>query len=149
MADQKDHPDLGDFAALEPSRRNFLRLLSAAGFSAPVLVVLDRSSAQAHAPAPDPTPTPTPTPTPQVPQTSRIKGKSRLTTGRGSYTFSSPTPGATFECRLDGGAWKACSSPLVVKTKKLDTGAHQLRVRAVLAGVPDPTPSVKTFTVIR
>ena len=47
MADSKDRPDLGDFAALEPSRRRFLTLLSAAGFTAPVLVVLSPSDARA------------------------------------------------------------------------------------------------------
>ena len=88
-------------------------------------------------------------PTALVPATSRIKGKKRLTKDRGRYTFFTPTPGATLECRVDHGAWKACSSPYVVKTKKLATGQHKLSVRAVLAGVPDPTPSVKKFTVIR
>jgi large repetitive protein len=52
-----------------------------------------------------------------------------------TVTFSSPDPGARFECRVDGGAWVACASPLSVP------GAHQLAVRSVdAAGNADPTP---------
>jgi hypothetical protein len=82
-----------------------------------------------------------------VPETSAIKGRKRID-GRGVFTFSSPSPGATFERSIDHGPWKPCTSPLVVKTKKLAMGPHVLRVRAVLAGVADPTPSVKRFVVV-
>ena len=63
------------------------------------------------------------------------------------FGFSSPTAGATFQCKLDKGKWKTCTSKHKVKTKKLKTGKHTLRVRAVLAGTVDPTPSVKKFKV--
>jgi hypothetical protein len=53
-----------------------------------------------------------------------------------SVTFSSADSGATFQCRLDGGGWAACASPLRVP------GAHQLAVRAIdAAGNADQTPS--------
>ena len=69
----------------------------------------------------------------------------------------------TFQCRVDKtrhqqtGAtgpkgkkpvpWRACQSPVKVKTKTLKLGRHTLYVRAVLAGVPDRTPSKKKFKV--
>jgi hypothetical protein len=53
-----------------------------------------------------------------------------------TVTFSSADSGAAFQCRLDGGGWAACASPLRVP------GAHQLAVRAVdAAGNADQTPS--------
>ena len=53
-----------------------------------------------------------------------------------TVTFSSGDTGAGFQCRLDGGAWAPCVSPLHVP------GPHQLAVRSVdAAGNPDPTPS--------
>ncbi|MEA2381576.1 MAG: large repetitive protein [Solirubrobacteraceae bacterium] len=53
-----------------------------------------------------------------------------------TVTFSSGDPGAGFQCRLDGGAWAPCVSPLRV------AGGHQLAVRSVdAAGNADPTPS--------
>ena len=55
---------------------------------------------------------------------------------------------ATFECQIDTGAFKACSSPFKLKTKKLKTGKHTLTVRAVQpAGNADPTPSTFKFKV--
>jgi hypothetical protein len=53
-----------------------------------------------------------------------------------TVTFSSGDPGARFECRVDGGAWVACASPLLL------AGPHQLAVRSVdAAGNADPSPS--------
>lgn len=45
----------------------------------------------------------------------------------GSFSFSSEA-GATFECRLDTGAWGSCSSPRAYSS--LAQGAHTFRVRA-------------------
>jgi Ca2+-binding RTX toxin-like protein len=88
------------------------------------------------------------TPPPVVPQTSRIKGKKTYAKPVvAKFGFSSPTAGATFQCKLDKGRWKACTSRHKVKTAKLKVGKHKLQVRAVLAGVADPTPSVKKFKV--
>jgi hypothetical protein len=55
-------------------------------------------------------------------------------------------PGATFECRLDGGGWEACASPL--ELTGLGVGTHVLRVRATdPAGNVDPTEAVWTWTI--
>jgi hypothetical protein len=54
-----------------------------------------------------------------------------------TVTFTANDPGAHFQCSTDGGAWRACASPLSIP------GAHQLSVRAVDgAGNVDPTPPV-------
>jgi Ca2+-binding RTX toxin-like protein len=89
-----------------------------------------------------------PPPPPVVPETSKISGKKTWAKPAvAKFGFSSPTAGATFQCKLDKGKWKTCTSKHKVKTKKLKTGKHTLRVRAVLAGTVDPTPSVKKFKV--
>jgi Putative esterase len=46
-----------------------------------------------------------------------------------SLTFTSNDPAATFQCRLDGGAFAPCVSP--VNYSGLATGNHTLRVRAI------------------
>jgi Ca2+-binding RTX toxin-like protein len=77
-----------------------------------------------------------------APETGAITGPKKVKAGvKASYTFSSPTPGATFQCQLDGkGAWKSCASPYTLRTKKLKPGKHTLRVRAVTS-TPDASPS--------
>jgi subtilisin len=63
-----------------------------------------------------------------------------------TFAFSSPTPGATFECSVDGGAFEDCSSPHT--TAPLPDGQHQVAIRAVdVAGAVDATPAVDSFTV--
>ena len=72
---------------------------------------------------------------------------------RPSSRSRSSTAGATFQCKLDKKAWKTCTSPFKVATKNLkaskDGTKHVVRVRAVLAGVVDATPSKKTFKVVK
>jgi hypothetical protein len=58
--------------------------------------------------------------------------------------FTSPAAGATFECQLDGAAYAACTSP---KSLAVANGAHTVNVRALAAGVYDPTPATTTFSV--
>ena len=63
-----------------------------------------------------------------------------------SFSFSSNNGGATFECRLDGGSWAACASP--VSYGALVDGVHTFDVRATDAvGNTDPTPASFTWTV--
>jgi hypothetical protein len=84
-----------------------------------------------------------------APETDKIAGPKKLTKGqKATFTFGSSIAGSTFECRVDKAAFKACASPLKVKTKKLKAGKHTLEVRAV-AGGADPTPSVFTFKVVK
>ena len=62
------------------------------------------------------------------------------------FLFSSGGPGATFECRLDGGGWSACANPK--EYSGLSNGSHTFDVRATSgAGIVDPTPATYTWTI--
>ncbi|HEY6728357.1 MAG TPA: hypothetical protein VI197_30310 [Polyangiaceae bacterium] len=64
----------------------------------------------------------------------------------GSFEFSSDEAGATFECRIDGGALSPCPSSFT--TGVLSDGEHTLEVRAVdTAGNADGTPASHTWTI--
>lgn len=87
----------------------------------------------------------------QGPETRLDSGPKRRTKKKkATFEFSSPAVGATFECSVDGrapkgaGAFVACSSPLTVRVRK---GRHDFQVRAVLGGVPDPTPAEQAWRV--
>ena len=63
-----------------------------------------------------------------------------------SFTFSSSEPGSSFECRVDGGAYSSCASPLT--TSALGNGPHSFDVRATdPSGNRDATPASRSFTV--
>jgi hypothetical protein len=94
--------------------------------------------------------TPPPAPATTAPDTT-VSGKRKIKTRkrkvRVTWTFASPTPGATFACSLDGAPFAPCTSPF---TKKLRRGAHTLAVRASdAAGNLNPTPAAFTTKVKR
>ncbi|MDQ2969172.1 MAG: chitobiase/beta-hexosaminidase C-terminal domain-containing protein, partial [Actinomycetota bacterium] len=64
-----------------------------------------------------------------------------------TFTFSSNETGSTFECRVDGGGWTSCSSPLTI-SPALSQGTHTFDVRAIdQAGNIDPTPASYTWII--
>jgi subtilisin family serine protease len=71
-------------------------------------------------------------------------GTTRETTA--AFTFSAGEAGASFECRLDDGAFTACTSPGMYSA--LGAGTHAFAVRAIdAAGNADPTPATRTWTI--
>jgi hypothetical protein len=83
------------------------------------------------------------------PDTGIRKGPKKKTFKRHfKFEFGGSEPGVTFECQLDEGGWKACTSPTEVKGLK--RGKHVFAVRAIdQASNPDPTPADRRWKVIR
>jgi large repetitive protein len=82
-----------------------------------------------------------------APNTTITSGPSTPTNQTGaSFSFSASEAGSTFQCRLDGGAWLACTSPAAFTS--LTPGAHTFEVRATdPVGNTDPTPAGRSWTV--
>ncbi len=81
-----------------------------------------------------------------LPTTNLVTAPSGATTSTSaSPTFNTPTSGATLECKLDAGAWVACTSPRSLTG--LAEGSHTFSVRAVYGGLSDDTPATATWTV--
>ncbi len=79
------------------------------------------------------------------PNTTITKGpKKKTKKKKATFEFSSDTPGATFECRVDDKPFQPCTSPFKVKVKK---GKHSFEVRAVANGVPDGSPAEQNWKV--
>ena len=73
--------------------------------------------------------------------------KKRTKRKRATFFFTSNEAEPTFRCRLDGGAWRSCSSPA---SFRVGTGRHRFQVRARDAvGNLDPTPAAYTWKVRR
>ncbi len=82
-----------------------------------------------------------------APETSIVSGPpATTTTTQPTLTFSSTEAGSTFQCRIDGAAFAACTSPFVAPP--LAPGVHTFQVRSQdPAGNIDSTPASVTFTV--
>jgi Bacterial Ig domain/Bacterial Ig-like domain len=94
--------------------------------------------------------TTTPSPPPgdtTPPDTTITSGPSDPTTSTSaSFAFTSSESGSTFECKLDDGAYAACTSPK--SYSGLGAGPHTFTVRAKdAAGNTDTTPATKTWTI--
>jgi hypothetical protein len=80
------------------------------------------------------------------PSTSFSSGPPAVTRARSAtFAFASPDDHATFECRLDDGAWSGCSSP--ISYTGLSGGTHTAYVRATAEGRVNPTPTGRSWTV--
>jgi hypothetical protein len=81
------------------------------------------------------------------PQTMIASGPSGLVaSSEATFEVGSDDPAASFECRLDGGSWASCASPVALSG--LADGAHTFDVRAIdLAANQDTTPASRTWTV--
>jgi subtilisin-like proprotein convertase family protein len=79
----------------------------------------------ADPPAP---PAPPDTSSPNATITKGPKDKTKKKTATFEFTGTDTRAIATFQCRLDNGAFAACTSPFTVKVKK---GRHNFQVRAV------------------
>jgi hypothetical protein len=81
---------------------------------------------------------------PETAVTSAPSGVTRSTSA--VARFSSSEVGSTFQCRLDGSSWTACTSPKVLTG--LAVGAHTFLVRAIdRAGNADRTPATVKWRV--
>lgn len=81
-----------------------------------------------------------------APNTRITSGPSGLIAKKSAtFGFTSKPRGATFQCRMDAGAWASCTSPK--RYTGLSQGSHTFRVRARKNGVVDPTPARRSFTV--
>jgi CSLREA domain-containing protein len=62
-----------------------------------------------------------------------------------AFSFSSNDPYATFECSLNGEAFAACESPLLLQ---VEPGLQELQLRAVDLALNIGLPSITTWTVV-
>lgn len=86
------------------------------------------------------------TSTPDTQLLSGPMGPQPATSAQFTFVSGDAGAGATFECKLDGGAFAACTSPRDVTG--LTEGAHTFSVRVRDAvGNYDPTPATRTWTV--
>ena len=85
----------------------------------------------------------------QPPNTRITKGPKKKTQKKSAtFRFRSSEVPSTFQCKLDKGRFKPCTSPRRVKVKK--KGKHTFRVRAVDAeGLADPTPATRSWRVTK
>lgn len=97
-------------------------------------------------PSPKPPPRPPAPPPPVTPETAITKSVFSQQTRLARFVFSSTVAGSTFQCKLDQGDFKPCSSPRAYK--HLKPGRHAFRVRAVgPTGLLDESAAVGRFAI--
>lgn len=82
----------------------------------------------------------------KAPDTKLTKKPAKKGTARKvKFAFSSTEAGSSFQCKLDKGKFKACTSPF---DKTVSPGAHSFQVRAIdIAGNVDASPAKYDFRV--
>jgi hypothetical protein len=83
----------------------------------------------------------------QAPQTTITANPSPVVnSSSATFSFASSEAGSSFQCRLDAGAFAACSSP--ISYTGLASGSHTFQVRASDSlGNQDPSPATFTWTI--
>ena len=77
---------------------------------------------------------------PALPDTAVRSGPDRwIRSDTATVAFASPAPAAGFECRLDGGAWSACTSPKTFSAA--GEGRHAAQLRAKTSVGADESPA--------
>jgi hypothetical protein len=87
-------------------------------------------------------------PPPDPPNTTITAGPangSTTTSTSATFSFSGTNSPTSFECKLDAGAFAACTSPK--NYSGLSVGSHTFEVRAINATGTDPTPAARTWTI--
>jgi hypothetical protein len=81
------------------------------------------------------------------PDTTIASGPSNPTSSTSaSFAFTSSEAGSTYQCKLDAGAYGACTSPR--SYSGLSAGSHTFSVRATdAAGNTDASPATQTWTI--
>ncbi|HKZ14379.1 MAG TPA: hypothetical protein VJL81_11085 [Solirubrobacterales bacterium] len=87
---------------------------------------------------------------PVVPDTTiALRGKHRVTasgkSAKVTVAIGSTVAGASYRCRVDGKAWRACSA---TTTLRLKPGKHKVAAVAATAAGVDPTPAIVRVRVI-
>jgi virginiamycin B lyase len=107
-----------------------------------------------EAPGGDSPPPPAPAPQTKIGKGPKKVVKTKKKKAKVKFRFSSETPGVSFQCalsKLKGKktkpvVFKGCKSP---KVYRLRPGRSRFQVRAVDGGVPDPTPALRKFKIVR
>ena len=82
-----------------------------------------------------------------TPQTSLDSGPPAVSPSTtATFTFSSPEPGVSFECSLDGAPFSPCTTPALFGGLSDDTHVFLVRARTG-AGTADPSPAAVIFAV--
>jgi hypothetical protein len=84
-----------------------------------------------------------------TPDTQLLSGPAGATASTSAtFTFVSPDAGsgATFTCKLDAGAFVACTSPYTLNNLAESSHTFQVRVRDI-GGNVDPSPATRTWSV--